>query len=71
MIGSSNFDNRSFELNYEITLAVVDSMLVGGLNAAFDDDLTRAREITLRDVRSRPLPARLRDQAAFLLREQL
>lgn len=47
VIGSANFDNRSFELNYESNLVVVDGGLTATLRAAFERDLERAEEITL------------------------
>lgn len=71
IIGSPNFDNRSFELNHEIALAVVDSALVDSLEATFADDLDRSRRITLEDVREWSLAERVRDRLAWLLREQL
>jgi hypothetical protein len=46
VIGSANFDNRSFELNYESNLVVVDGGLTKALRAAFERDLERAEEIT-------------------------
>lgn len=71
IIGTSNFDYRSFELNYEIALAVTGGDLVGALDAAFVNDLARAREITPETVRGWSIPARVRDRAAHLLRRQL
>lgn len=47
VIGSANFDNRSFELNYESNLVVVDGGLTKSLRAAFESDLERAEEVTL------------------------
>lgn len=71
VIGSSNFDNRSFDLNYEITLAVVDEQLTSELNRSTDRDLERAREIHLRDVESWPKSERIRNRLAVTLREQM
>ncbi|CAN5207988.1 phospholipase D-like domain-containing protein [soil metagenome] len=71
IIGSPNFDNRSFELNYEIALAVSDSDLVDSLEASFERDLSRSRRITLADVEGWSFAERARDQLARLLRDQL
>lgn len=71
VIGSSNFDSRSFTLNYEIAMAVYDRPLVDELRASFDEDLRVSREITLADVEQRSLFARVRNHMALLLRAQL
>lgn len=71
VIGSSNFDSRSFELNYEIALAVYDDSLVNALDVSFANDLADSREITLDDVEQWSLFARTRNHLAVLLREQL
>lgn len=71
VIGSSNFDSRSFELNYEMVLATQDPSLVDRLNASFEQDLRSSREITLEDLESWNMFDRLRHNAALLLREQI
>jgi len=71
VIGSSNFDSRSFELNYEIALAVYDDSLVDALKVSYAKDLADAREITLEDVEQWSPFARIRNHLALLLREQL
>lgn len=71
VIGSANFDSRSFELNYEITLAVQDPTLIDALNTSFVADLRVSKEVTLADVEARSLLKRARDWGAVQLREQL
>lgn len=71
VIGSSNFDARSFMLNYEIAVAVYDDKLVEDINASFAQDLTRSREITLEEVDSWSVFTIVRNRAALLVREQL
>lgn len=71
VIGSSNFDSRSFSLNYEIAVAVYDQPLVDSLRASFDEDLEHSKEITLADVENRSIFARMRNHLALLLRAQL
>lgn len=71
IIGSANFDNRSFELNDEITLVADDKELVSRLRSSFDADLERSTEITLD---SQVLPRGidwLKAHSALMLREQL
>jgi cardiolipin synthase len=71
IVGSANFDSRSFEINFEIAVAVFDAPFVATLDASFEEDLRRSREITLEDVERRSWLERARDQAARMLREQL
>lgn len=71
VIGSSNFDSRSFEPNYEIVLAVFDDPLVDALKVSFANDLADAREISLEDVEQWSWFARVRSHLALLWREQL
>lgn len=71
VIGSSNFDSRSFELNYEIAVAVYDPSLVDALQASYAKDLKNAREITLKEVDAWSPFERARNQLALVLREQL
>lgn len=71
IVGSSNFDNRSFELNYEIVLAVEDPALVEDLRASMRGDLERSREVTLEDVEAWTPLERARDRLALSLREQI
>jgi cardiolipin synthase len=55
LIGSANFDNRSFELNDEITVAVDDSSLAEALTGAFEHDLTQSHRLTLDEWRRRSI----------------
>ena len=71
LIGSPNFDTRSFGLNYEEALVVYDRSLTQTLNRSFDDDLSNSRQITLREVESWSPWARVLNHLARLLRAQL
>jgi cardiolipin synthase len=71
LVGSANFDNRSFDLNYELTLGTSDSAFVERLAGTVEEDLARADEITLDRLRNRPLHDHVLDRLALLLREQL
>jgi cardiolipin synthase len=61
LIGSANWDARSLRLNFEFNVEVYDRDLAGRLTALIHDKRSRAREITLAEVDSRPLWKRLRD----------
>lgn len=71
VIGSANFDSRSFLLNYEIALAVYDESFVDELDQSFAEDLSRSHEITLADVEDWSAFERLRNHTMLLVREQL
>ncbi len=59
--GSANFDNRSFELNDEITFAVADKRLADDLTRDFEHDLNRSKAITLERWKNRGLLERSRE----------
>jgi cardiolipin synthase A/B len=45
VIGSANFDNRSFELNDELTIGVWDAQLARSLVADFESDMAQAKKL--------------------------
>ena len=67
LIGSSNWDARSFRLNFEYDLECYDTELTGRLDAIIDAKIARARQVTYRDLRAAPVFVQLRDAAARLL----
>ena len=70
-IGSSNFDDRSFETNDEITLAVLDAPMAQRLDAVFEKYAPRCSEIELERWRRRGWAHKLKDNAFYLLNEVL
>lgn len=70
-IGSTNFDDRSFEINDEVSLVVYDEAIARELEKTFDEDAKLARERTLEEWIERPVLHKLKDGSAFLLNEQL
>ena len=70
-IGSSNFDDRSFEINDEVTLGFHDARLAEQLESIFKKDREACRELTSDAWESRSLKHRLTDGAAYLINEQL
>ncbi len=70
-IGSTNFDDRSFEINDEVSLVTYDERIAAELEQIFESDLQYAVERTLEEWRRRPLLHKLKDGAAFLFNEQL
>ncbi len=70
-LGSTNFDERSFDINAEVSLGILDQGVAGALGAAFADDLAHCRRVERAAWRHRPLLHRLLDAGAFLVHEQL
>lgn len=70
-IGSTNFDDRSFEINDEVSLVTYDAALAAELERVFEDDLRLAKERTLDEWQSRSAAHKLIDFATFLFNEQL
>jgi cardiolipin synthase A/B len=70
-LGSSNFDDRSFETNDELTLSIRDGALARRLDAIFDKYVARATEIELERWRRRALSHKLTDHFFYTLNELL
>ncbi len=66
LVGSANWDARSFRLNFELSVEVHDRALCGSLHALVDARVRPARELSLAEVDGRSLPVRLRDGVAKL-----
>jgi cardiolipin synthase len=70
-VGSANFDDRSFELNDEIQVGVVDRGIAQELAQAWEDDVRFARRLDPAEWKRRGWWHRLKDRLAYLLNEQL
>lgn len=55
VVGSTNFDHRSFGLNDEVNLVVLDRDLAAVIESDFDEDLRQSRPLTLAALRRRGL----------------
>jgi cardiolipin synthase A/B len=62
IVGSANFDNRSLELNDELSIAAFDRSLAARLTSDFEADLRKSQKLELESWRSRPLHIRAREQ---------
>ncbi|MFN2646006.1 MAG: phosphatidylserine/phosphatidylglycerophosphate/cardiolipin synthase family protein [Burkholderiales bacterium] len=71
VVGSTNFDNRSFGLNDEVNLAVLDRGLASELRRGFERDLEQARAITLEEWRRRSYTERALAFIGRLLERQV
>jgi cardiolipin synthase A/B len=70
-VGSTNFDDRSFQLNDEISMGVLDPAISGQLIAAFNDDVQHARERHFDEWQHRSLWHKLVDGIAYLAHGEL
>lgn len=70
-VGSSNFDDRSFETNDEITLGLRDERLAARLEDIFRKDLKHCTELNATDWNKRGLLHRTKDNLLYLFNEVL
>jgi len=65
LVGSSNWDVRSFRLNFELDLEVYDPALAARINTLIGAQ--RSNQILPQQLQARSLPVRIRDGAARLM----
>ncbi len=70
-VGSTNFDNRSFRLNDEATLNIVDRAFASAQTKTFEADLAMARPVSHEEWLARPSHEKLAEWLASLIDSQL
>ena len=70
VVGSTNFDNRSFGLNDEVNLAVLDPGTAERLRLDFAADAVNSCELTLAEWRKRPILQKLTERLGSALERQ-
>lgn len=70
-VGSCNFDDRSFEINDEVTLGILDAGIAARLEQIFEKYAPECREVTLDDWKGRGLRHRLIDRLSYSVNEIL
>ncbi len=70
VVGSTNFDNRSFGLNDEINLAARDTELAARLAEDFATDLTSSHEVSYEEWRHRSIFERMHEWLGWVLERQ-
>ncbi|HUS20271.1 MAG TPA: phospholipase D-like domain-containing protein [Terriglobales bacterium] len=70
VVGSTNMDNRSFELNDEVNLAAFDGGMSRRLTEDFNEDLRSSRRITYDEWKNRPWRERLTEGFGWLIERQ-
>lgn len=66
-VGTANLDNRSFRLNFEITLAVADREFASQVAQMLETDFAASREMEAGELSCKPFYFRLACQASRLL----
>ena len=70
-VGSTNFDDRSFDTNDEITLGILDAGIADQLDAIFEKYVARCTEIKLEVWQKRGLWHKLKDNTFYVINEFL
>lgn len=70
VVGSTNFDNRSFGLNDEINLAIFNEQIASKLTHDFDEDAARSKRVTLDDWKRRSILERMLEWAGWVFERQ-
>ncbi len=65
-VGTANFDNRSFRLNFEVTALVSDEQFLSEMEAMFEADFAVSEPMTLEGVESNPLWHRALSRLSYL-----
>jgi cardiolipin synthase len=71
MVGSSNFDSRSSEINEEIDVVVYDEKFARQMESIFEKDMRDAREYTLEEFENRSWWERTSEWLMLPFRSQL
>jgi cardiolipin synthase len=71
VVGSSNFDDRSFETNDEVTLGILDPITALKLDEIFEKYVKRATEMDVEKWVKRSIGHKIKDYAAYSINELL
>jgi cardiolipin synthase len=70
VVGSTNMDSRSFGLNDEVNLAVMDPKVAARLLGDFNRDLGHSRSISYDEWRRRPIIERFEELFGWVIERQ-
>ncbi len=54
-VGTANFDNRSFRLNFEVTLLVDDPVFASQVDQMLQADMRRSRQVSTQEMENKPV----------------
>lgn len=66
IVGTANFDNRSFRLNFEVVAAIYDATATSELARSFERDLQHAEPVKVRELKDKRFHERLGESGARL-----
>jgi cardiolipin synthase len=70
-VGSTNFDDRSLDINDEASVGLIDPAVAAEFEAAFAKDLEDCKRLDAEAWSRRPLWHKLMDRIAYMMNEQL
>jgi cardiolipin synthase len=70
VVGSTNFDNRSFGINDEVNMAVRDPDFAAQLERDMDHDLAESKQVLLKDWEHRPATERATELLGWIFERQ-
>lgn len=70
VVGSTNFDNRSFGINDEVNLAVRDAKVALRLESDMEADIRNSQRVSLEDWRHRPVTERATELIGWVFERQ-
>ena len=70
-LGSVNFDNRSFSINDEVNINVIDRATARAFNKSFTDDLAKSKPLSPAEFRGRPFFVKWADHFCGMFRALL
>jgi cardiolipin synthase len=70
VVGSTNFDNRSFELNDEVNLAAFDGDMATSLTQNFFEDLNASRPVSYEEWKHRSVWERITEAAGSIIQRE-
>jgi len=70
VVGSTNLDNRSFGINDEINLAVLNSQVAQRLIRDFEEDVSHSRRVTLDEWEKRSVFERMLEWVGWVFERQ-
>ena len=70
VVGSTNLDNRSFGINDEINVAIVNTDVAARLSQSFEEDRSHSKRVTLQDWENRSVSDRLLEGVGWIVERQ-
>ena len=70
IVGSANLENRSFGINDEVNLAVLDPQVAATLTANFNDDVAHAARVDLGAWEQRSILERMLEWVGWIVERQ-